>query len=509
VVAGTPTAQAVLGRFVVGRRGDVVVGASSWARIGLRAAWSMLLALLLLAIVPGAAIADAADVGDGAGRGELAAQAVADAEPVVVRYFYGDGCPYCALQARELDAWEQRFDVEIHRYEVWNDAGNRALFQQLATAYGVEANGVPATFIGDRVWIGFDEAAAEQMRATVAVCEVQGCADPLAVLDPDPTPDPPDAPDAATPEVEPEGPPRPDATGSGSDGTGDEDGRVLTLPLLGTVDAEAMGLLPATALIAFVDGFNPCSLWVLSVLLAMLLRTGSRRRIAIVGGAFLATTAAVYGLFIAGVFSAMSYVGYLDGIRWAVALLALTFAAVNIKDYFAFKRGFSFTIPDRFKPRIYRGGRGLLDPERSLPAVTGAAVLMALGIALVELPCTAGFPVVWSGLLADAGVGGAEFGGLLSVYLLIYLLDEVLLFAAVVVTLRVTRFQEQHGQVLKLVGGMVMLALGVVMLVRPAIMNGLPGTVAVFIAAAVLTLVVHLVTRRIRGPALGSRLRST
>jgi cytochrome c biogenesis protein CcdA len=271
------------------------------------------------------------------------------------------------------------------------------------------------------------------------------------------------------------------------------------VPFAGEVDADAMGLLPATALIAFVDGFNPCSLWVLSVLLAMLLRTGSRRRIAVVGGAFLVTTAAVYGLFIAGVFSAMSYVGYLAGIRWAVALLALTFAAVNIKDYFAFKKGFSFTIPDRFKPRIYRGGRGLMDENRSLLAVTGAAVVMALGIALVELPCTAGFPVVWSGLLTDAGVSGSEFAGLLSVYLGIYLLDEVVLFAAVVVTLRIARFQERHGQVLKLVGGMVMLALGIVMLTNPALMNTISGTIAVFLAAAAATAVVHLVTRRVRG----------
>jgi hypothetical protein len=502
VVGAARAAQAVLGRsVVVGRRGDVVVGSSKWARLGLRAAWSTLLALLLLVVVPGVVSAD--DGGD-AVRGQPVAQAAEDAGPVVVRYFYGDGCPYCALQAVELDAWEQRFDVEIHRYEVWNDAGNRALFQQLAAAYGTEVSGVPMTFIGDRFWVGFDEATAEQMRATVAACEVQGCPDPLAVLDPEREVAPPA-------DVEPEGPPGPAGEDPGDDPTSApaDAGNVLRVPLLGTVDTEAMGLLPATGLIAFVDGFNPCSLWVLSVLLAMLLRTGSRRRIAIVGGAFLTTTAAVYGLFIAGVFSAMSYVGYLDGIRWAVALLALTFAAVNIKDYFAFKRGFSFTIPDRFKPRIYRGGRSLLDPERSLPAVTGAAVLMALGIALVELPCTAGFPVVWSGLLADAGVGGAEFGGLLSVYLLIYLLDEIALFAAVVVTLRVTRFQEHHGQVLKLVGGMVMLALGVVMLVRPAIMNGLAGTLAVFVAAAALTVLVHLVTRRIRGPALGSRLRST
>jgi hypothetical protein len=142
-----------------------------------------------------------------------------------------------------------------------------------------------------------------------------------------------------------------------------------------------------------------------------------------------------------------------------------------------------------------------MDENRSLLAVTGAAVLMALGIALVELPCTAGFPVVWSGLLTDAGVSGTEFAGLLSVYLGIYLLDEVVLFAAVVVTLRIARFQERHGQVLKLVGGMVMLALGIVMITSPAVMNTISGTIAVFLAAAAATAVVHLVTRRVRGPA--------
>jgi cytochrome c biogenesis protein CcdA len=460
-----------------------------------RAGWGRRLTVFALVVV---AVAGWSVAGEGLPPAAAEGPALAAAEghgPVVIRYFYGAECPHCARQGVEMDVWEQELDVEIHRYEVWHDAGNRVLFAELAAAYGEEAGGVPTTFIGERVWIGFDEVAASQMREAIAACAVTGCRDPLTVLDPgpDPTADPDAAERAGRPAPRPtEGPPVPDAHhASGGQAT-------VRVPLLGDVDADAMGLLPATALIAFVDGFNPCSLWVLSVLLAMLLRTGSRRRIAVVGGAFLATTAAVYGLFVAGVFGAMSYVGYLAGIRWAVALLALSFAAVNIKDYFAFKRGFSLTIPDRYKPRIYRGGRGLLDPDRSLFAVTGAAVAMALGIALVELPCTAGFPVVWSGLLTDAGVGAAEFGGLLAVYLGIYLLDEVLLFAAVVVTLRIARFQERHGQLLKLIGGMVMLALGVVMSVRPAVMSTIGGTLVVFVAAAVATAAVHLVTRRVR-----------
>jgi cytochrome c biogenesis protein CcdA len=466
-----------------------VSGTTWWSRA--RRFGPLAFLALLLALLAGCAAA-----GEGATTGEAAvAEATADDGTVVVRYFYGTECPYCMQQGIVMDVWEEQYDVRIHRYEVWHDESNRALFQELAAAYGEEAGGVPTTFIGDRVWIGFDDSSAIGMEAAISSCAAEGCIDPLSVLDrgPQPAPEEPEH-SAAKPT---EGPPAPNEAAD----TGGESAATISVPFLGPVDADAMGLLPATALIAFVDGFNPCSLWVLSVLLAMLLRTGSRGRIAAVGGAFLVTTALVYGLFIAGVFSAMSYVGYLTGIRWAVALLALTFAAVNIKDYFAFKKGFSFTIPDRFKPRIYRGGRGLLDENRSLLAVTGAAVVMALGIALVELPCTAGFPVVWSGLLTDAGVGGAEFGGLLAVYLGIYLLDEVVLFAAVVVTLRIARFQEHHGQLLKLVGGMVMLALGVVMLIQPAVMNSIGGTVLVFLAASGATAVVHLVTRRFRGPA--------
>jgi cytochrome c biogenesis protein CcdA len=458
--------------------------------VGSRVAWAVALlavsvvGLVLLDARSGAAVADDADGG----------------HPVVVRYFYGEECPYCALQAQEMDTWDERFDVEVHRYEVWHDDDNRALFQRLSAALGHDPSGVPTTFVDDRVWVGFDETIAAQLRAAIAACQVDGCRDPMAALDP------------GLDRPAPEGPPLPGAQVAPGDGDANPsgaDGATVQLPLIGEVRTDTMGLVPATALIAFVDGFNPCSLWVLSVLLALLLRTGSRGRIAVVGGAFLLTTAAVYGLFVAGVFSALSYVGYLAGIRWAVAALALTFAAVNLKDAVAWKRGPSFTIPDRAKPRIYRGGRGLLDPDRSLPAVTGAAVLFALGVALVELPCTAGFPVVWSGILADAGVGGTGFAGLLSLYLVIYLLDELALFAAVVATLRITRFQEHHGQLLKLIGGMVMLALGLVLIVRPSLMNGLGGTLAVFAAAAAASVVVHRLTRRRQTPAVGSRLRST
>ncbi|MGM0818342.1 MAG: thioredoxin [Actinomycetota bacterium] len=272
------------------------------------------------------------------------------------------------------------------------------------------------------------------------------------------------------------------------------DGRSARVGLgpFGEVELAGQPLLAATALIALVDGFNPCSLWVLTVLLAMILHTRSRARVAAVGLTFLLVTATVYGVFIAGLFAAFAVAGFADPVRFAVAALALAFAAVNIKDYVAFKQGVSLTIPDRFKPRIYRGGRSVRE-DKPLPIVLAITVALAAGVALIELPCTAGLPLVWTGLVSDAGVDGAGFVGLLAVYLVVYLGIEIVLLLAALVTLASVRLDEARGRVLKLIGGAVMAAIAVVLIVDPSVMESFAGSLGVIGAALGVAAVVALV----------------
>jgi hypothetical protein len=214
----------------------------------------------------------------------------------------------------------------------------------------------------------------------------------------------------------------------------------------------------------------------------------------LVGFTFLIVTAAAYGFFIAGLFSIFSYISFLTWIRVLVAMLALGFALVNIKDYFAYKRGISLTIDDAHKPGIYRRIRGVMSAKASLPATLAATGGMALGVTLVELPCTAGLPVLWTTLLADAGVGAAAFALLLALYILVYLSIELVVFAGVVITMRATRIEEREGRILKLVGGNVMLALAMVMLFWPTLLESIGGTLAVFgiaIGGSLLIVLLH------------------
>ncbi|MGC8781556.1 MAG: thioredoxin family protein, partial [Anaerolineae bacterium] len=209
---------------------------------------------------------------------------------------------------------------------------------------------------------------------------------------------------------------------------------------------------------------------------------------------FLTVTSLVYVLFIAGLFTMFTVISFVGWIRIVVALVALFFGAVNIKDYFWYKEGISFTISDEKKPGLYRSMRRVLNAGESMPALIGATVVMSAGASLVEFSCTAGFPVLWTNLLASQGVAVLTFVALLVLYMLIYQIDEIGIFLAAVFSLRASKLEEKHGRILKLIGGTLMLTLAAVMLINPNLMSNIGAALLIFLIAfgvAALILLVH------------------
>jgi hypothetical protein len=121
---------------------------------------------------------------------------------------------------------------------------------------------------------------------------------------------------------------------------------------------------------------------------------------------------------------------------------------------------------------------------------------MAAGIALVELPCTAGFPVLWSGILTERGITGSTFLAALAVYVLIYLAIELAIFILAVTSMSLSRMGEHHGRALKLIGGIVMVALASALAIRPAMMEDLVASSALFAGALAIGALILFVRRR-------------
>lgn len=434
---------------------------------------------------------------------------------VYIYFFWGDGCPHCAKAKPFLESLAAKYpEVDLQEYEVYYDPVGQKAFMNIAQKYGLENLYVPTMFVGQYYLQGYSEEYDPDIEAVIVHCIQEGCEDagvgveglpqhltPTSVPTSAPTPtvavqatevpQATEAPQAATP-----------IPGGSTDGQSLNQDMTLNVPLLGNVNLGRQSVILSTALIAFVDGFNPCSMWVLGMLLALTLHTGSRKKVFTIGLIFITVTAAIYALFIAGLFNVLKIAGFLGWIQVVVAIIALFFGLVNVKDYFWFKEGLSFTIADDKKAGIFKRMRAVVNASQSFWGMAGATVVLAAGVSMVEFSCTAGFPVLWVNLLTSQAVGGAAFVLLLLLYMIIYQIDELAIFASAVISLRASRLEEKHGRILKLAGGMLMLALSMVMLIDPALMNSLSSSLIIFAAAFAATLLVLLI-HRVLMPKMG------
>lgn len=385
--------------------------------------------------------------------------------------FYKDDCPQCENIEAYIDSLEDGYSIDINKYEISAEP-EREIYQTFKQKYGLTTGAYPIVFIGDKYFIG-DDTIRDNLEEEIIHCQENPCTCPVRNIK------------GFTPYL------------PQSQNVTPEEQEIIDVPFFGKTDLSTLSVYTTTSIIAFVDGFNPCSLWLITFLLGIVIHSNSRKKILAVGGTFLLVTGLVYALFMAGLLNIFLYVSYLNWIQAIVAGVALVFAVVNIKDYFWYKKGISFTISDKYKPRIFKNIRGVMKPNKTLAATITGTTVLALGVVLVELPCTAGFPLIWTNMIAQQQVQGLTFLVLLGIYMLIYLLDELVVVGAVFWTMKLTRFEEKHGRILKLVGGMIMLALALVMIFDPELMNQVSSAILIFAAAITASFLVIWLHRKI------------
>lgn len=242
--------------------------------------------------------------------------------------------------------------------------------------------------------------------------------------------------------------------------------QAIDAPLVGTLSVAQLGLPLFTLAIGLLDGFNPCATWVLLFLLSLLVRLHDRRRMALIAGTFVLVSGAVYYAMMAAWLNLFLAVGLSVPLRVGLALLAIAIGAINTKDYFAWGRGVSLSIPEKTKPGLFERMRRVMNAP-SLPAAMAGVALLAIAVNLIELLCTAGLPAIYTAILTQQDLGHLAYHGYLGLYIIGYITDDALMVTLAVSALASSKLTEQGGRWLKLLSGLVMLALGLVMLLRP------------------------------------------
>jgi glutaredoxin len=373
-----------------------------------------------------------------AAQAELSAEAVATATaPADIEVFIRPGCPHCEEAESFLDALgRERPGLRILIRDVARDRSALARLQALAAEHR-EPPRVPSFLVRGQWIVGYSDATGDGQRIVAALGDAglaalpgtQSCEAEAALAC---------GPEAAAP-VTPE---------------------AFAVELFGQrITLEQAGLPAFTVVLGLLDGFNPCSLWVLILMISLLAPMKDRLRMLAIAGAFVAVEGIAYFAFMAAWLNLFVWIGVSRLSELVIAAIALLAGSIHLKDFWAYGRGVSLSIPASAKPGIYARLRRILQAENLLGAMVGAIVLAVL-IQWVELLCTSGFPALYTRILTLRQLGGAEYYAYLLLYNLAYMLDDVIVLGIGIATLSQRRLQENEGRWLKLLSGLVMVVLG-------------------------------------------------
>ncbi|MCK5060007.1 MAG: hypothetical protein KAR00_02595 [Candidatus Pacebacteria bacterium] len=364
---------------------------------------------------------------------------------VNIYFFYGENCPHCEKEEIFLETLKENYPrITVHDYEVYYNEENIDLLKQAARILQTNVNGVPFTVIGDMVFAGFSETiTSTAIEKRVQECLASICPDSLAkllVTEPESPEIPIIEPPAGTSEIE--------------------------IPLLGSVNPLSFSLPLLSIILGILDGFNPCAMWTLLFLISLLLGMKNRKRMWILGTTFIVTSAAVYFLFMAAWLNLILFIGFIIWVRLLIGLIALLGGGLNLKSYFTEKNAVCEVTKGNKQQKIFEKLKNITQEHNFLFALAGIIVL-AFAVNLVELVCSAGFPAVYTQVLALNNLPIWQYYAYILLYVTFFMTDDLFIFIAAMITLKMTGVTTKYTRLSKLIGGTLMVAIGLTLIFRP------------------------------------------
>lgn len=345
---------------------------------------------------------------------------------VEVNFFYSETCPHCKAENAFLDKIQPNYpEVKINRY-LMTDTGHRQLLIDSLKKYNAEKylGLVPLTFIGEDFIPGFDNENGTGKQIEDSIKKQMG------VVIPD----------------------------------NEENKSKIHLPIIGDIDLEKYSLLAQAVVLGFFDGFNICSLGALVLILGLVVILRSRKKILFFGGTFILTTAIVYGILIGLWYQLFYFLGpYLKIMDIFIGILGVMGGIYFLKQFLKYRKygptcdmNNNNGLVNKFSSKIQKS----FQESQGLWTILISVFIFAIVITIVEFPCSAVIPVLFAGILAKAQVSVGAYIFYIAIYLLFYMIDEIIVFLIAVFTMNIKIASSKIMTWLNLIEAIILFGLG-------------------------------------------------
>jgi len=264
------------------------------------------------------------------------------------------------------------------------------------------------------------------------------------------------------------------------------------------INISSLSLPVLTIVLAGLDSFNPCAFFILIFLLNLLLYAKSRKRMLLIGSIFIFFSGLLYALFMFVLLNAVLLTKHTPIVTIFAGSLAFVLGAINIKDFFFFKKGASLSIPEDKKPGIYKQMRNLVKNPKTTAVIIGT-VALAGTVNFYELLCTLGLPLVYTRNLASYSLSATEYYTYIFFYNVIYVVPLIIIVLIFVLTLGKRKLTEWHGQMMKLVTGIMLSSFGAIFLINYQLLANIITPILLLVFSLLATAVISSIWKKYMG----------
>ncbi|MCF7830796.1 hypothetical protein K9M41_02265 [Candidatus Gracilibacteria bacterium] len=352
---------------------------------------------------------------------------------VTMEFYHGAECPHCHEERQWFPELKKMYpDIQIKEFEVWHNPQNKALWTQRMRELGMVPTGVPTNIIGNEAIVGFNAP------GILALLE-KHFGPPL-----DPK---------AKVEIPKEN---------------DSWKKYLTSSW------------PAMAfMLGILDGFNPCAMWTLLILIGFLLSMENKKRRWWIGGIFVGSSALLYGLallaYLFGFIEVSSWVAgsVMGWIFRLVGVLAVGTGLLSLKNWL--KKGVECDVRGMESKQKFRNKLSEILAREKFILVIAGVVGLALSVNAIELLCSFAIPTAFTATLVNLKLPLWQQLSAIGIYDFAYILDDVLVLVIALWTMSLKVFSPKIVQISHLIGGLLLLVLGLFLIFDPQFLAELIG----------------------------------
>jgi glutaredoxin len=369
----------------------------------------------------------------------------AQTKTLTIHYFYSKTCPHCIEESAFLDKMEEKYPtLSIERHEINEKKENVKLLIETGKRLNITAGGVPFLVIGSDYTIGYmdDETTGAEIEQKILKALENPPFDLVGTIEKD---------------------------GHYFQEETSKTPQFISLPIAGKLNVKTVSLPVLTIIIGLLDGVNPCAMWILLFLISLLLGMENRKKMWILGGTFIASSALVYFLFLSAWLNFFLLVGYSHIIKVAIGFLASGIGMYYLWDYKVNKDGGCETVKEESRVKWFDKVKKVVQRDSLILAAIGLFGL-AFAVNIIELLCSLGLPAIYTKVLSMAHLPTWQYYLYLLLYLLMFMLDDIIIFVIAMLTFQATGVGSKYSRYSHLLGGIIMLLIGIFMLFKPELL---------------------------------------